>query len=164
MITIYLVIECTGEYDSYEEETIMAWTTDALANAHMDAIELSQQNWNTALECVHEFCINWGKERPGIASPQLEDYPRWHNIRHQDITPEMRASRQVILDRNTESREKYSLAVREHDAQRLAAAIQYSVENNVDDRVVAYLRTGKWPYKRYAEYLIKQCELKDANS
>lgn len=99
---VYVVIASGGEYDEKWSRVRGASLIEDKANAYartlIDAFNAREKRraehreWRKEYEAAHP--------RPTPIYPDMEVWPRWNNLRNDQITPEMRAERAAIKERN----------------------------------------------------------------
>lgn len=131
MANIYIVRKSTGSYDDYSISNLAAFTVREDAENYIveqKALELRRYGEEIVLA---EFAKEYIQQNPYPAYPRRIPYPVWpKGMNSKDITPEMRAERQAIIDENKRNSVKLSEDTMEYSKKLLEVQQAFAIGKN----------------------------------
>lgn len=108
MTTIYGVFCSGGSYDDYFNNLVKCWSTSEAADRHVKQLIEERDLRKAASTLYNEFQTNWNKLNPlTISFPQQNNLPNWNGLRKNQITDQMRAEKDAIIQDNHVKRRVY---------------------------------------------------------
>lgn len=157
-----MVYGTCGEYEDQHWWNIKAFSNKDVANNYVNSLTRDLEEYNTILERVVEFESQWRTEHPGPAWPthlllKKNKLPG----REQDITAEMRATRNRILEHNRQVELEYAELREIHQKEADVATKSFVEQLNIRRDWTERLCSGSYERHHHTEasYHLEEVEL-----
>ena len=129
---LFVVIESGGKYDDAWETTLAGSFDQTKAEKYIVDKELDNKLKESRYEEMNAFSEAWITQnpRPEITIRAKIAIPKWINIKHQDITDDMREERKNIQAQNEQNLYEDTAPMREWNSKRQLATKEWAASKN----------------------------------